>query len=240
MAEQPDSYSEEKKPVEAKADTNKKAQLSTFFAKKSGMTRIFDGEGNHVPVTVLSLVPNVIAQCKTTDVDGHTAYQVAYYEKRLKLISKGIQGHLKKAGVDKGFSRFAEVKIQSEPNADFVGQEVELSNFEPKSFVDITGISKGKGFQGVMKRYGFSGGPASHGSHFHRGPGSIGNRATPGRVFKEKKMPGHMGNERVTVQNIEIVEVNLDKGYMLVKGSVPGARNSFIRVSQSIKKLNRS
>ncbi len=213
-----------------------KANLSAFYAQKAGMTRIFDSNGNSVPVTVLKLIPNVISQVKTVENDGYEAYQIAYQEKREKLVSKPKKGHLKKAGVDKAFNRMAEVKSGNAIDAALLGQEVNLENFGADTYIDVTGTTKGKGFQGVQKRYGFRGGPASHGSHFHRRPGSIGNRATPGRVFAGKKMPGHMGDKTRTVQNLKIVELNTEQGYMLVKGSVPGSKNGFVRVSKSIKK----
>lgn len=212
------------------------AVLPAFYGIKAGMTRIFDDNGNNIPVTVIKLVPNYISQVKTLEKDGYEAYQVAYYEKREKLVTKPNAGHLKKAGIDKKFVRFAEIKIEGDVSTDVVGSEVSLDNFTPATFIDVTGTSKGKGFQGVMKRYGFRGGPAAHGSKFHRTPGSIGNRATPGRVFKLKKLPGHMGDKTVTVQNLQVVEINKDQGYMLIKGSVPGSKNGFVRIAKAIKK----
>ncbi len=223
--------SEETKASEANA-----VNLSVFYAVKSGMTRIFDKEGNNVPVTVLKLVPNVISQVKTIEKDGYEAYQVAYYEKRESLVSKPKKGHLKKAGVDKAFNRFAEVKSKEAVSKELLGKEVTLENFNAETYVDVTGTSKGKGFQGVQKRYSFRGGPMTHGSHFHRTTGSIGNRATPGRVFAGKKMPGHMGDKTRTVQNLKVVELNTEQGYMLIRGSVPGSKNSFVKVSKSVKK----
>ncbi|MFZ8933714.1 MAG: 50S ribosomal protein L3 [Bacteriovoracaceae bacterium] len=209
--------------------------LTSFYGVKAGMTRVFDESGNHVPVTVIKLIPNFISQVKTASKDGYNAYQVAYQLKREKLVNNPKQGHLKKAGVKGFFNRFAEIKV-SDINEDDLGKEITLGEFEANSYVDATGVSKGKGFQGVVKKFGFAGGPATHGSHFHRRPGSIGNRATPGRVFKGKKMPGHLGDKTQTVQNIKIQEVNLDKGYMLLKGSVPGAKNSFVKISKALKK----
>jgi large subunit ribosomal protein L3 len=208
--------------------------LPAFFGKKAGMTRIFDASGNNIPVTVIELIPNVISQVKTDDKDGYESYQVAYYEKREKLITSPIKGHLKKANLDKNFARFAEVKAAG-VTADNLGKELDYTLFVSDTLVDVTGTSKGKGFAGVMKRYNFAGGPASHGSHFHRHGGSIGNRATPGRVFAQKKMPGHMGQETKTVQNLRVVELNTEKGYMLVKGSVPGAKNSFVKIATARK-----
>ncbi|MDH5580413.1 MAG: 50S ribosomal protein L3 [Bdellovibrionales bacterium] len=209
--------------------------LTSFYGVKAGMTRVFDENGNHVPVTVIKLIPNVVSQVKTAAKDGYNAYQIAYQQKREKLINNPKQGHLKKAGVKAFFNRFAEIKT-SDINEENLGKEISLGEFAANSYADVTGVTKGKGFQGVMKKFSFAGGPATHGSHFHRGPGSIGNRATPGRVFKGKKMPGHLGDKTQTVQNIKIQEVNLDKGYMLLKGSVPGAKNSFVKISKAVKK----
>ncbi|MFZ4712764.1 MAG: 50S ribosomal protein L3 [Bacteriovoracaceae bacterium] len=211
-----------------------KVALSEFFGIKAGMTRIFDKNGDHVPVSVIKLIPNVISQVKTKEKEGYNAYQVAYAEKREKLLTKPIKGHLKKSNIAGNFSHFSEIKVK-DVAADSVGKELGLDNFQPAKFIDVTGTSKGKGFQGVIKRYNFAGGPEAHGSHFHRRPGSIGNRATPARVFAEKKLPGHMGDAKVTIQNLQIVEVNQESGYLLVKGSVPGPKNGFVKVSLAIK-----
>ena len=212
-----------------------KVQLPTIFAVKAGMTRIFNENGEHVPVTVLKLIPNLISQVKTKEKDGYEAYQVAFAEKREKLVNKPTLGRLKKANIDKTLVHSSEVKVDG-VNAENLGREVSLGEFQANTYIDVTGISKGKGFAGVMKRFNFQGGPAAHGSHFHRRPGSIGCRATPARVFANKKLPGHMGVDRVTVQNLVVVEVNMEKGYMLVKGSIPGAQNGFVRVAKAIKK----
>ncbi|MCB9060697.1 MAG: 50S ribosomal protein L3 [Halobacteriovoraceae bacterium] len=214
---------------------NAKVDLSAFYAKKAGMTRIFDEQGNHIPVTVIELIPNFISQVKTSEKEGYTAYQVTYGNKREKLVNKPTKGILAKAKIDSNTTKFFEVK-SSEVSEENLGRELDLSAFESGSYVDITGITKGKGFQGTIKRFNFAGGPGSHGSHFHRSPGSIGNRATPARVFKLKKMPGHMGSIKQTTQNLKIVEVNTDQGYMLVKGSVPGSKNSFVKISKALKK----
>ncbi len=211
-----------------------KLSLTAFFGKKAGMTRIFDAAGTSIPVTVIDLIPNVISQVKTADKDGYESYQVAYYEKREKLITSPMKGHLKKANIDKTFARFAEIK-DSTIASENIGKQLGYEKFAAETIIDVTGTSKGKGFQGVMKRYNFQGGPAAHGSHFHRTTGSIGNRATPGRVFAKKKMPGHMGDEIKTVQNLKVVELNTEKGYMLVKGSVPGAKNGFVKIATARK-----
>ncbi len=209
--------------------------LPAFYGIKAGMTRIFDQNGNHVPVTVVKLIPNVISQVKTTEKDGYNAYQVSYNEKRASLITEPVKGHLKKANIEKTLSECSEIRMK-EVSADALGKEATLDAFPPTTFVDVTGPSKGKGFAGVMKRYNFQGGPAAHGSHFHRRPGSIGCRATPARVFANKKMPGHLGVETSTVQNVQVVEVNLEAGYMLLKGSIPGSKNGFVCVTKAVKK----
>lgn len=212
-----------------------KVSLPAFYGVKAGMTRIFDTNGNHVPVTVVKLIPNVISQVKTVEKDGYTAYQVAYNEKRESLITSPAKGHLKKANIAQNFSELSEI-TSSEVSADALGKEVALDLFPVATYVDVTGESKGKGTAGVMKRYNFQGGPAAHGSHFHRRPGSIGCRATPARVFANKKMPGHLGVETSTVQNVQVVEVNLEAGYMLIKGSIPGSKNGFVKIAKAVKK----
>ncbi len=235
MAEETTSAGSETVSAETKNTNAGKIALNAFYGQKAGMTRIFDKDGNHVPVTVIKLIPNIITQVKTQDKDGYTAYQIGFYEKREKLLTKPIKGHLKKAQVDAFTSRFAEVKVdKADPSV--LGQKISLESFAPSTYIDVTGVSKGKGFQGVIKRFNFAGGPAAHGSHFHRTPGSIGCRATPARVFKQKKMPGHMGDQTKTVQNLVVVEVNEEKGYLLIKGSVPGAKNGFVRVAKARKK----
>jgi len=215
--------------------SDSKVSLPAFYGIKAGMTRIFDQNGNHVPVTVVKLIPNVISQVKTAEKDGYTAYQVAFNEKRETLVNSPAKGHLKKANIEKTLSELAEIKV-SEVAPDALGKEASLEEFPVSTYVDVTGESKGKGFAGVMKRWNFQGGPAAHGSHFHRRPGSIGCRATPARVFANKKLPGHMGVETSTVQNIQVVEVNLEAGYMLLKGSIPGSKNGFVRVAKAVKK----
>ncbi|MFT6068611.1 MAG: large subunit ribosomal protein L3 [Bacteriovoracaceae bacterium] len=228
--------------VEAKADAAEgKKEVSTsidlpvFYGVKAGMTRIFDEAGNHVSVTVVKLIPNRVAQVKTKETDGYEAYQVAYNVKREKLLNNPTKGHLKKAGITDHLTRFGEVKAGS-VSADALGKELSLESFSKDTWIDVTGISKGKGFQGVMKRWNFQGGPAAHGSKFHRAPGSIGMCASPGRVIKGKKLPGHMGAKKKTVQNLQVVELNKEQGYLLVKGSVPGSKSGFLRISKAVKK----
>ena len=230
---------EETKAVETQgADNSATANtidLTAFYGVKAGMTRIFDENGNHVPVTVVKLIPNIVTQVKTKEKDGYEAYQVGYGIKREKLVKKPIKGHLKKSDIEENLTKFAEIKNETVSTED-LGKTLSVNNFSVDSYVDVTGTTKGKGFQGVMKKYNFSGGPAAHGSHFHRTTGSIGNRATPGRVFKLKKMPGHMGAVKQTTQNIKVVEVNVEKGYMLLKGSVPGSKNGFVKIAKALKK----
>lgn len=215
--------------------SDSKVSLPAFYGVKAGMTRIFDQNGNHVPVTVVKLIPNVISQVKTAEKDGYAAYQVAFNEKRESLATSPVKGHLKKATIEKHLSELAEIKV-SEVATDALGKEASLDQFAVSTYVDVTAPSKGKGFAGVMKRWNFQGGPAAHGSHFHRRPGSIGCRATPARVWKEKKLPGHLGVETSTVQNVQVVEINLEAGYMLLKGSIPGSKNGFVRVAKAVKK----
>ena len=205
--------------------SDKSLSTQVIVGQKAGMTRIFDQDGNFVPVTVIKLIPNKIVQVKSKEKDGYAAYKVAFYEKRENLVTSPVKGMLKKAGVQPVFTKFFEIRMDA-VNPDSLGGELDLDLIEKAKFVDVTGVSKGKGFQGVIKRYGFAGGPAAHGSQFHRRPGSIGNRATPARVFAQKKMPGHMGSENVTVQNLSVVEINKEKGYMLLKGAIPGSKNS--------------
>ncbi|MBD66789.1 MAG: 50S ribosomal protein L3 [Halobacteriovoraceae bacterium] len=211
-----------------------KVSLPVFYGQKAGMTRIFDEAGKHVPVTVVKLIPNVISQVKTADKDGYEAYQLAYGIKREKTLTKPTIGQLKKAGVESMQSKFSEVKTAG-VDAGNLGKELSLEDFQAKTIVDVTGTSKGKGFAGVMKRWNFGGAMASHGHKKPRSGGSIGMCASPSRVHKEKKMPGHMGVETKTIQNLEVVELNTDQGYMLIKGSIPGAKNGFIRVSKALK-----
>jgi len=218
-----------------------KISLPAFYGIKAGMTRVFDEQGNHVPVSVIKLIPNYITQVKNQEKDGYESYQVGYYEKREKLVNKPTKGHLAKASLpEANVVKFAEIKIDNKVNPEDLGKVVSVENFKPAEYVDVTGVTKGKGFQGVMKVHGFQGGPASHGSHFHRRPGSIGNRATPARVFKGRKMPRHMGNDNRTVQNLVIVAVNVEEGYMLIRGSVPGSKNGFVKISKATKKVSKA
>ena len=233
--EQPSDNEEEKKEQVQEVVTREFLALPSCYGMKAGMTRIFDGDGKHVPVTVIKLISNYISQVKNEGKDGYEAYQIAYNEKRQKLVNKPLTGIFKKAGIERVFSRFGEFRVSGAVDKDNLGREV-VGAFEVGSYVDVAGVTKGKGFQGVVKRFGFKGGPKSHGSKFHRTGGSIGNRATPGRVWKNKKMPGRMGGKVQTVQNLKVVELNREEGYLLVQGAVPGSKNHFVRVERAVKK----
>jgi large subunit ribosomal protein L3 len=199
-----------------------------LIGKKLGLTQIFSKDGRMVPVTVIQAGPCCIVQKKTIDRDGYTALQLGFGSKKSKNVSKPLQGHFKTAGTNV-FAVLQEVRIDDVSPYE-VGKEITLSIFKVGDKVKITGISKGKGFAGVMKRWNFKGGANTHGSMFHRAPGSIGASADPSRVLKGKRMPGHLGAEKVTVKNIEVMEIREKDNLMLVKGSVPGAKNSIVTV----------
>ena len=210
----------------------KKAILAT----KVGMTQIFNENGVLIPVTVLQATPNVVTQVKTVENDGYAAVQVGYGDIREVLVNKPRKGHFAKAGVaNKRFLR----EFKFENAAEYtVGQEIKANIFAEGDKIDVTGISKGKGFQGAIKRHGLSRGPMKHGSKYHRHAGSNGAATTPGRVFKGKHMPGHMGAVKVTVQNLEVVRVDVDNNLLLVKGAVPGSKKSMIVLKETVKKAN--
>ena len=200
------------------------------------MTQIFNENGVLIPVTVLQATPNVVTQVKTVENDGYAAVQVGFGEIREVLVNKPRKGHFAKAGVaNKRFLR----EFKFENAAEYtVGQEIKADIFAEGDKIDVTGISKGKGFQGAIKRFGLSRGPMKHGSKYHRHAGSNGAATTPGRVFKGKHMPGHMGAVKVTVQNLEVVKVDVDNNLLLVKGAVPGSKKSMIVLKETVKKAN--
>lgn len=204
-----------------------------LIGKKLGMTQIFSDEGVAVPVTVIEVEPSVIIQKKTRETDGYNALQLGYGRIKQKNVTKPLQGHFKKA--DKGLFRILR-EFPLELEGAEPGQELTAEVFEPGDYVDIVGTSKGKGFAGVMKRHGFGGGRATHGSMFHRAPGSIGASADPSRVFKGTRLPGHMGSERKTVQNLLVWAVRPEMNVILVRGAVPGSKNGFVMIKQAIKK----
>jgi large subunit ribosomal protein L3 len=202
--------------------------VNGIIGKKVGMTRIFDERGRNIPVTVIEAGPCFVTQIKTDETDGYTAVQVGFDEVREKIITKPELGHLKGAG--KVLRTLKEFRLD-EVNDLKVGDEVNVDIFAKGDIVAVTGISKGKGFQGTMKRHNFHGGPASHGQKDRlRAPGSIGAGSSPSRVWKGMKMSGQMGNETVTVRNIEVIEIRSDKNILLVKGSVPGSRNGILQL----------
>ena len=206
--------------------------MARLIGRKLGMTQIFSEGGAAIPVTVIEVEPSVVIQKKTGENDGYEAVQLAYGHAKQKHVTKALQGHFKKA--DKGFFRILR-EFRTDTGNYEVGQELKADVFKVGDYVDVVGTTKGKGFAGVIKRHGFSGGRATHGSMFHRAPGSIGASAYPSRVFKGKKLPGHMGNVRKTVQNLMVYGVRPDRNLILVKGAVPGSKNSFVLIKQSIK-----
>ncbi|MGG0668494.1 50S ribosomal protein L3 [Sporosarcina koreensis] len=203
-----------------------------ILGRKVGMTQIFAENGDLIPVTVIEAAPNVVLQKKTNETDGYEAIQLGFDDKREKLANKPEKGHVAKA--ETAPKRFIREFRGLDVAGYEVGQEVKVDTFAEGDIVDITGVSKGKGFQGVIKRHGYSRGPMSHGSRFHRAPGSLG--AVDGqRVFKGKKLPGRTGGDTITIQNLEIVRVDAERNLLLVKGNVPGARKSLITVKSAIK-----
>jgi len=203
--------------------------IKGLIAKKIGMTQVYNEEGRVVPVTVLEAGPCVVTQVKNLEKDGYVAAQIGLVEnKPAKRLSKAETGHLSKSGIAP-LRHLREFKIVDGQEIN-VGDQVLATMFEVKEKVLVTGRSKGKGFQGVIRRHGFGGGRMSHGSNFHRAPGSIGQCATPSRVFPGKKMPGHMGDRRVTVKGLEIVRVIEDKNLILVKGAVPGSKGGLVTI----------
>ena len=207
----------------------KKAILAT----KVGMTQIFNEDGVLTPVTVLQAGPCVVTQVKTVENDGYNAVQVGFVDTREKLVNKPQKGHFDKAGV--AYKKFVR-ELKLENAAEYaLAQEIKADIFAAGDKIDATAKSKGKGYAGGIKRYGMRSGPAAHGSKYHNHAGSNGSATTPGRVFKGKKMPGHMGAVRVTVQNLEIVKIDLENNVILVKGSVPGPKKSLVMLKETVK-----
>lgn len=207
-----------------------------IVGRKAGMSRMFTEDGRSIPVTVIEASPNRITQIKTTETDGYTAVQVTAGAKRARLVNKPLSGHFAKAKVEAGRGLW-EFRIADEDAGNYeVGGEIKADVFEVGQMVDVAGVTKGKGFQGTIKRYNFKMGDATHGNSLsHRSPGSIGQRQTPGRVFPGKKMAGHMGAERQSMQNLEVVKVDAERGLIAVKGSVPGAPGGDVVVRPASK-----
>ncbi len=207
-----------------------------ILGKKLGMTQVFDAEGKVIPVTVIEAGPCTVIQRKNVTTDGYDAVQIGFGPKKSHRAGKPMIGHFRKAG--KGaFGALQEVRVPAGSPLD-AGQEIHVDIFKEGDFVDVTGQSKGRGFSGVVKRWNYRGGRATHGSMFHRAPGSIGASAWPSRVIKNLKMAGHYGNEKVTTLNLRVVGVQPEKNLLLVRGAVPGARNSLVFVRHAVKKGN--
>ena len=203
------------------------------LGKKIGMTQIFTEEGVQVPVTVVAVEPQVVVQRKTTDIDGYEAIQVATGAVKEKRVNKPLKGHFDKAGVE--YKRVLREFPLAEGEDFNVGDELNVTVFEEGDKIDVTGTSKGKGTAGLIKRHNFGRGRETHGSKFHRMPGGMGAASYPGRVWKGHRMMGRMGNERVTVQNLEVVRVDADNNFLLIKGAVPGPKNGLVRVRATVK-----
>ena len=206
-----------------------------IVGRKTGMTRVFTADGVSIPVTVVEATPNRVTQVKTADIDGYSAVQITVGERKASRVSKPEAGHFAKAGVAAGRGLW-ELRLADGVDSPAVGEEITVSSFEAGQKVDVTGQSRGKGFQGVIKRWNFRMQDATHGnSRSHRAPGSIGQNQSPGRVFKGKKMAGHMGDERVTVQTLEVVRVDAERNLLLIKGAIPGAPGADVIVRPAEK-----
>jgi large subunit ribosomal protein L3 len=203
--------------------------MKGIIGKKLGMARIFDDQGRAVPVTVIEAGPCPIVQVKTGKHDGYEAIQLGFGKRKKRLSNRPLTGHFRKAKAEPA-KLLREFRVPDASTYE-VGSEVKVDVFEVGEKVRVTGFSKGKGFQGGVKRWGFSGGPDSHGSRGHRAPGSIGQCATPGRVWKNRKMSGHTGNRKISVRNLEVVQVDPDRNLLAIKGAVPGYRKSYVLIS---------
>ncbi|MDD3275475.1 MAG: 50S ribosomal protein L3 [Kiritimatiellales bacterium] len=208
--------------------------MKSLLGKKLGMTQIFDEAGKLVPVTVIEAGPCSVVQRKTAATDGYEAVQLAFGSQKPERVTKPLVGHFKKAGLS-AMLNLREVRVDAADEAK-AGDTVTAAVFEGVNYVDIVGVTKGKGFQGVMKRHNFGGGRATHGSHFHRTTGSIGMKEKPARVFKGKKMAGQMGNTEVTAQSLKVVQVRIAENLILVKGAVPGANGTTLVVREALKR----
>lgn len=208
--------------------------ISSLLGKKIGMTQVYDAQNVLVPVTVVEAGPCAVVQVKTVETDGYNAVQIGFSTKKSKNASKAEQQHAAKAGLTDTPRVLSEVRLTAAPTLK-VGDVVTVTTFTEGQLVDVIGVTKGKGFQGVVKRFRVAGGPAAHGSMFHRRIGSIGMRQTPGRVWKNQTMPGHMGSEARTVQNLRVVKILAEKNLILVKGAIPGANGDDVIVRSAIK-----
>lgn len=207
--------------------------MKGLLGKKLGMTQVFNADGSVIPVTVIEVQPNVVVQVKTEEKDGYNAIQLGNGAVKERRVNKPTKGHFEKAGVAPT-KTLREFRVEN-PTEYSVGQQLKADVFNEGEKVDIVGTSKGKGFQGVIKRHGQSRGPETHGSRYHRRPGSMGAATFPGKVFKGKNLPGRMGGVRVTVQNLEVVKVDAEKNILLVKGAVPGPKRGTLMIKESVK-----
>ncbi len=207
--------------------------MKTIIGKKVGMTQIFDEHGRVIPVTVIEAGPCVVAQVKTVETDGYNAIQLGFGDVKESKINKPEKGHFAKANLAPK-KHLREFRVDDFEDIT-IGSEIKADSFEIGDKIDVQGTTKGKGFQGVIKRHGQSRGPMGHGSMYHRRPGSMGPTSTPGRVFKGKRLPGHMGRVTVTIQNLDVVKVDMDKNVILIKGSVPGAKGAILKIRKSVK-----
>lgn len=215
--------------TESAAPSTEGVEMSGLYAFKVGMSAVYDDNGERVPVTVLKYEPMVVAQVKSDEKDGYKAVQVAFRPDRATQTNKAAKGSVSKAGFENGAKFLKEFRVANA--GDFqVGQKVSLGSVKKGDMVQITGTSKGHGFSGVVKRWDFGGGPSTHGAGFHRTGGSVGNRTWPGRVMPGKRMAGQFGNETVTVKNVQVVDVITDENVILLKGPVPGSRNSLVKL----------
>lgn len=204
-----------------------------ILGKKIGMTQIFAEDGTLVPVTVVEAGPCSVVQKKTVETDGYSAVQIGFGEKKEKNVNKPMKGHFAKAGVaPKRYLKELKLDGAAEMN---VGDEIKVDIFEAGEVLDVTGTSKGHGYAGTVKRWGSHRGPMSHGSHYHRGPGSLGACSSPSRVYKGKKLPGHYGVDKVTIQNLDLVKVDVERNLLLIKGSVPGPKGGLLVIKNAVK-----
>lgn len=208
--------------------------MKSIMGKKIGMTQIFDENGVMIPVTVVEAGPVVVTQIKTEETDGYNAVQVGFGEVKEKHVNKPMKGHFAKAGVALK-KHVKELRTEDGVENYSLAQEIKVDIFEVGEKIDVTGISKGKGFQGSIKRHGQSRGPETHGSHYHRAPGSMGSASDPSKVRKGKKLPGHMGHTRVTIQNLEVARVDAEKNLILIKGAIPGPKKGLIVIKTAVK-----
>lgn len=204
--------------------------VNRIYGRKIGMTRYFIEEGKSVPVTIVKIEPCVVIQKKTTEKDGYEAIQVGFEDKKEVRVKRPMKGHFKKAG-ERFFNNLREIRVDDADGYE-LGQEIDSNIFQPGDFVNVSGKSKGRGFTGVMKRWGFSGGRNTHGSKCHRMPGSIGTTATPGRVLKGRKLPGRMGFQENKILNLRIIDIRPEMQIIAIKGSLPGSRNTIMEISK--------